>query len=157
MGKQINYKMEYESFLQIAVTALELGCTIFAEHRNHKEFKSDVIQSRDISVVTSDCHNYYFHLMNAGGIAIKTFPDGREYLDRGYNQTGNSIIEAGFSHFNGKQITPARLFVISGYYNDSEEWIARPDCLTKVYNALVRKVKNRSLHRINRQGNIYRR
>lgn len=39
-----------------------------------------------------------------------------------------------------KTITRARLFVTTGYYKD-DVFIPRPDCLTKVYNRLVRVVK----------------
>ncbi len=40
-----------------------------------------------------------------------------------------------------KKITRSRLFAISGYYDESGEYIPRPECLTKVYNRLARTVK----------------
>lgn len=40
-----------------------------------------------------------------------------------------------------RTITRSRLFVISGYYNDKGEYVPRPDCVTKLYNRLVRVVK----------------
>ena len=127
--------MEYESFLPVAKSAIEQDCIIF------KEYNGKVIQSKDLSIVTKDCHDYYFHLPIAGEVIVKILSDGREVIDYGYSETGNSIIRAGFSYFNGKQITRSRLFAISGYHNDIDEWIPRPDCLTKVYNSLVRKAK----------------
>ena len=61
----------------------------------------------------------------------------------GYNAAGNTVIEAGFSfiHDNEKEITRSRLFVISGYYDESGEYITRPECLTRIYHKLVRIVK----------------
>jgi len=135
MGKQINYWMEYESFLPVAKAAIEQGCIIFKEHNGK------VVQSKDLSIVTNDCYYYYFHLPVAGNVTIKTLSGGREVLDRIYTSSGNTIIEAGFSCIEDKRITRHRLYTISGYYNDSGEWILRPDCLTKLYNSLVRTVK----------------
>ena len=135
MSKQINYWMEHESFLNIAKAAIEQGCIIL------KEYNDKVVQSKDSSIVTSECYNYYFHLPSAGKVVIKTLADGREVLDHFYSSSGNTIIEAGFSCFKDKWITGNRLYAISGYYNDTDEWIPRPECLTKLYNFLVRKVK----------------
>lgn len=136
MGKQINYWMEYDSFLYVAKTAIEQGCTIFREH------DGKVVQSKDLSIVTSDWYNYYFHLPTAGKVAIETLADGREVLDRFFSTSGNAIIEAGFSRFfEDKRITGSRLYAAGGYYNDIGEWIPRPDSLTKLYNSLARKVK----------------
>ena len=139
MGKQINYWIEYESFLPVAQTALDSGCIIF------KELDGKVTQSRDISIITKDDFGwYYFYLPEAGKIEIEN-NNGREYLSRGYNETSNSIIEAGFSHMGSrggvKRICSERLYVISGYYNADNEWIPRPECMTKLYNKLVRVVK----------------
>ena len=62
---------------------------------------------------------------------------------RGYTEGGNRVIQAGFSFKNdeAKKITRSRLFVISGYYDDKGEYVARPEYVTKVYNKLVRVVK----------------
>ena len=130
MGKQINYHMKYESFLVVAQSALDKGCVIF------KEYGGRVLQSKDISIVTRDCRDYYFHLPEAGEVKWKlwnTLKGDIERIDRVYTSTGNSIIEAGFGG--------SRLYVISGYYDDDEIWIPRPDCITKVYHSLVRVVK----------------
>lgn len=54
-----------------------------------------------------------------------------------------AVIEAGFSfiHDNEKKITRSRLFAISGYYDETGEYIARLECLTRIYQKLVRIVK----------------
>ena len=33
------------------------------------------------------------------------------------------------------------MFVISGYYDEQGEYISRPECVTKIYNKLVRVAK----------------
>ena len=55
MGKQINYYMEYEAFLKIAQAALDSGCVIVKDYDGK-------ITGTDISIVTPDCTNYFFHL-----------------------------------------------------------------------------------------------
>ena len=60
-----------------------------------------------------------------------------------------------------KEITRSRLFVISGYYNETGEYIARPKCLTQTYQKLVRIVKRTAPyteitdHIISTQNNDY--
>lgn len=140
MGRQINYYIEYESFLEIAQAALECGCIIIKQ--DLKSRPSKVFQSRDISIVTKDCWHYYFYLPEAGSVRTKTYDYG-ERIDYGYNECGNAMIEAGFSivREEKKEIRGERLFVMTGYYDDSGSWIPRPNCLNKVYNKLVRLVK----------------
>lgn len=77
--------------------------------------------------------NYYFYMPEAGTLMAQQIPFQSEQLI-GYNAAGNTIIEAGFSfiHDNKKEITKSRLFVISGYYNETGEYIARPKCLTQI-------------------------
>lgn len=137
MGKQINYYMEYSAFLKIAQAALNSGCVIV------RNFDNEIICSADISVVIPACNNYFFHLPEAGEIAYKTYANGRTDVDHSYSSSGNSLIEAGFSRINDadKKIYRNRLFCISGYFNEEKEWIARPDCITKLYNKLVRVAK----------------
>lgn len=159
MGKQINYYLEYEGFLPVAQAALDGGCIIF------KDYDGKVIQSKDISIVTKDAnYGYYFYLPEAGKLEFVT-RYGKEYLSRGYNEASNSIIEAGFSSMyrdEGKnRISRNRLFSISGYYTADEEWIPRPECMTKLYNKLVRVVKKVAPYteiveiRTNRDGEEY--
>lgn len=136
MGKQINYYMEYEPFLKIAQAALDSGCVIVKGYDGK-------ITGTDISIVTADCNHYFFHLPEAGKLEYKTYDNGRTVVDYSYTSSGNTLIEAGFSLIddNDKRISRNRLFCISGYYDENAEWIPRPDCITKLYNKLVRIVK----------------
>lgn len=152
MGKQINYWMDYDSFLLLAQKAVDLGCTIVKENFDLKR----VVESKDISIIIPACENayntrYYFHLSEAGCINTHIV-NGREKLDYGFTATGNAVIEAAYSFIRNKsagvcgvrqkkEITRARIYCITGYYDENGEYIPRPECLTKVYNALARYVK----------------
>lgn len=135
MGKQIKYWMEYESFLKIAETALNQNGLIIPRG------KGETIQGNDLSVVTSDCHSYYFYFPSVGEVTYKLFADGRKVIDSGYTSSGNTMIEAGFSYIRDKTMTRSRLFTISGYYGKAGDWIPSPDEMTKIYNCLVRQAK----------------
>ncbi|MBQ8827142.1 MAG: hypothetical protein IJ007_08615 [Oscillospiraceae bacterium] len=139
MGKQINYFMEYEAFLTIAEKALKNGCIIL------KNSDGKFLRSRDISIVTKDCRNYYFYLPEAGELKIMNTDFGeRIHIFDGMN----AVIEAGYSliHEERKRIIRSRLYVQSGYYDDNGEWIPRPQCLEKTYNKLVYSVKKLTTH-----------
>lgn len=150
MGKQLNYYMDYENFLSVAQKAIDLGCTIVKEDLE----LGKVIESWDIGVVTRHGEffhtNYYFHLLEAGNINIHMI-NGKERLKHGFCSSGNAIIEAGYSFITNeltgtyktkqkKEIRRARIYCITGYY-EKGEYIARPECMTKVYNSLVRYIK----------------
>lgn len=107
MEKQINYWMDYESFLLVVQKAIDLGCTIIKTNVS----LGMVVESQDISIIQSDERHcqYYFCLLEAGDIDIYTIDD-KEYLDDGYIRTGLTLIETNFSHitnepmgFSGKQ------------------------------------------------------
>lgn len=151
MGKQINYWMEYDNFLLVAQKAVDLGCTVVKEDLK----LGRVVESKDISIIAPyekyNYPNYYFHLPEAGDIKVLTV-NGKEYLDDGYTAAGNSLIEASYSSIineptgvagtrRKKEIHRARIYCTTGYYDENEKYIPRPDCLTKVYNSLVRYVK----------------
>ncbi len=138
MGKQINYWMDYENFRELAKTAVLLGCVIVKDDKS----TGKVSQSSDISIVTEDCYNYYFYLPSAGPLKIKKY-ESVEFVDRLFNETGNAVIEAGYSKIwdGKKRIDRNRLFLTTGYYNENEEFIYRPDCIINIYNKLARKVK----------------
>lgn len=138
-SKQINYWLEFEGFLQVAQKALELGCTIIREDLN----AGTVTESGDLALITDEMRvSYYFHLPEAGNIAIKSTDSG-ERLDRFANECGNSIIEAGYSRIieQDKKISRNRLFLSTGYYDADGNFIYRPDCIVKAYNSLARLVK----------------
>lgn len=126
MGKQINYYMDYDAFLEVAKCAVSNGCQII------KKEKGKFICSEDIDIITPDVNCYYFYVKEAGKLD--------EYLKYGYNAFGNMVIEASYSLIYNQKIHRARLFSINGYY-DNGNWIGRSDCVKKVYDKLVRMVK----------------
>ncbi|MBQ5448607.1 MAG: hypothetical protein IIT57_01045 [Treponema sp.] len=136
MGKQINYYMEYDSFVLLAKKAIELGCEIMPS--------SDGVLKRGYSpdIISKDNHYYCFHIPEAGEIKIERHGD-KEHVVCGYNASGSSIIEAYFSFINSKEkfITRSRIYCISDYYDADGTLIKRPDCVTKVYDSLARYVK----------------
>lgn len=136
MGKQINYWLKYEEFLQIAQTALDCGCVIIKTDSGERKY------GQTLDIITEDKCRYYFYLPEAGTLMSQQIPFQSEQMI-GYNAAGNTVIEAGFSFIydNKKEITRSRLFVISGYYDEMGNYIARPDCLTRVYQKTVRIVK----------------
>lgn len=137
MGKQINYWMDYDSFCELAAMAVDLGCTIVKKDNDTKR----VIQSKEIAIITRDCYKYYFYVPDAGELRIANNQFG-EYIDKGYSETQNAIIEAGYSRISDerKQICRERLYSVTGFYKD-EEYISRPACVEEIYKKLVRKVK----------------
>lgn len=135
MGKQINYYMRYNDFQKIARQAVDSGCEIL------KKEKDKLIRSNGMDIVTSDVNRYYFYLPEAGPLTVAK-RNGAECVG-GYNSSGNAIIEAGFSIVNHteKKISRARLFSITGYYDEYGNWVDRPECVRKVYEKLARTVK----------------
>lgn len=138
MGKQINYYMEYESFLRLAEKALELGCEII-----RREHADEIRRGFSPDLITPDLIFYYFRVPEAGDIAIGTDMNGKQYASSS-SASGNCLIEAGFSSIlhNEKRINSSRIYSSTGYYaEDQTTFIGRPDCVTKVYNALARYAK----------------
>lgn len=136
MGKQINYWMGYEDFLHIAQAALDCGCVII------KSVSGKLVYGKTLNIVTKEEHYYYFFVPEAGELTAQKIPFDLDNIG-GYSASGITIIEAGFSFQNEekKKITRSRLFAISGYYDDSGAYIARPECLTKIYHKLARVVR----------------
>ena len=135
MGKQINYYMGFKDFIKVAQFALDLGCVICREE-NKK-----IICSDHIDIVIPSVKRYFFYLPEAGELHVRT-ENGREEIG-GYNASGNVLIEAGFSYVkhDRKTITRGRLFSITGYYDESGNWMGRPECVKKAYDKIARKVK----------------
>ncbi len=138
MGKQLNYIMDFENFKKLSQYALELGCLIL--YKNHTEKPS--LPSTDLSVVISDYNSYYFYipeLFPSDKITYGIDCYGKYYLnDTSFSPFSLSLIEAEFSQ-NDKD--PARIYVTTGYYDENEIWIARPELLTKTYEKLARRAK----------------
>lgn len=139
MGRQINYYLELTGFLPVAELALSLGCQIVQEDQR----RGTVTVGQDLQLLTEDrgicC---FFHLPSAGPLTVASL-DGRERLCRSACPCENAVIEAGFSRIlpGAKEITRARLFSSTGYYDSSGAFLPRPDAAAKVYRALVRLVK----------------
>lgn len=141
MRKQIDYWMEYDSFLLIAQKAIDYGCTIVKEDAA----SGKIIEQDNISIVTRDQSNaYYFHVLEAGPIEIEQ-TDNAERLKRYNCDGGNVVIEAGYSAIvndaEKRIIRRAHMGCETGYYDDKGIFVPRPECLTKVYHNLLRYVR----------------
>lgn len=136
MGKQINYYMDYDSFLLLAAKAIELGCEVL------KDDKNGIARGTSTDIITKDCIFYYFHVPGAGEFRTKD-EFGRNRIQHGSNAGGNTLIETGFSFisYDKRTISRNRLYSITGYYDTDGSFIARPDSVTKVYEVLARYVK----------------
>ena len=137
MGKQINYYMEFDSFIQVADKALKSGCEIIIDDHTR-----GIIIGKSLDMITTDCTRYYFHVSEAGDIAIKLV-NGKKRIDNSYSASGVTLIEAGYSFISSEKmrINRARLFCITDYYDSNGVLIKRPECVTKIYNSLSRCVK----------------
>ena len=138
MGKQLNYIMDYESFKKLSQYALELGCMIL-----YKDFtKEPSLPSTDLSVVVPDYNGYYFYipeLYPSNKITHAISCNGWYYLkDDLFGPFSLSLIEASFSRNDTDQ---ARIYVTTGYYDENENWIARPELLTKTYEKIARRAR----------------
>ena len=135
MGKQINYYMEYASFLKVAQKALELGAIIL------KRTPDGMIhQSSELALITPDYGRYVFFFPQFGPLVIRDMENGQQKLDGFATASGNAMIEAGFSRLEGRTIGRARLYIQSGYYSN-QDYISRSAEMTAVYKKLVRVVK----------------
>lgn len=136
MGKQINYWAGYDDFLKIAQAALDCGCIII------KKSKGELLYGQTLDIITEHEYSYWFYVPAAGTLYGKKFPFDNDDIPN-YSLAGNTVIQASFSKKNDKTkiITRGRLFVISGYYDEQDEYISRPECVTKIYNKLVGIVK----------------
>lgn len=137
MGKQINYYMEFDSFIQVADKALKSGCEIIIDDHTR-----GIIIGKSLDLITTDCNRYYFHVLEAGDIAIKLV-NGKKRIDNSYSASGITLIEAGYLFISSEKmrINKARLFCITDYYDSNGVLIKRPECVTKIYNSLSRCVK----------------
>ena len=141
MGKQIEYYIEFETFISIAEKALDLGCKIIKNDTKNGK----VIESDSVDIISSDCYFYHFYVPEAGTYRIKRI-NGKEYLDHGYSSSGITLIEAmpTILRVDEKRIQRGRLFCVSDYYDEEGKNVRRPDCVTKIYNALANYVKKKT-------------
>lgn len=136
MGKQINFYMDYESFILLAQKAIELGCEII------RDSSEGVKKGHSTDIVTNDNIWYYFHIPEAGKFKTKD-QWGKECIDHGYSASGITLIEARYSTINNdnKYIIRARIYCITDYYDADGNRIKRSECVTKIYDSLARYVK----------------
>ena len=138
MGKQLNYVMDFESFKKLSQYALELGCLIL--YKDHTEKPS--LPTSDLSIVIPQYNSYYFYipeLYPSNKITHGIDCYGRYYLkDDLFGPFSLSLIEASFSRNNTEQ---ERIYVTTGYYDENENWIARPELLTKTYEKIARRAR----------------
>lgn len=138
MGKQLNYIMDFESFKELAQYAIESGCLIL--YKNSRE--KPAFPSADLSVLDPEDNSYYFYipeLYPSDKITHSINCDGKYYLnDTSFGPFSLSLIEAEFSRSDTEQ---ARIYVTTGYYDENENWIARPQLLTKTYEKLARRAR----------------
>ncbi|MCI6738388.1 MAG: hypothetical protein MR593_09750 [Intestinibacter sp.] len=129
MGKQINYYMDLESYKLLVQKAFKLGFKVVVED------KKDIKIYDSIENIEFRQMGMYFYLQEVGELVFSE--DG--YLDRDRSQ----LIEAGFSciYEYQKEISRARLWVSTGYWNENEGFIHRNQLLDKKYSSLVRYVK----------------
>lgn len=138
MGKQINYYMDYESFLKLAERALSEGCMILKNDCTEEPQQPP----NNVSVVTEDWMRYYFYLPELAEIEYKRSKGGLYYIDNRANELTLALIEAGFSKkHNGRNGLPfvniARLYIPTGVWIDGV-WHQRSERITTVYNKLAR-------------------
>lgn len=138
LGKQINYYIEYDSFVLLAQKALDLGCKIIKEDL----LKGVVIESDSIDIISEECKVYYFYIPEAGKYKVEMIGN-KERIDYGYSASGVTMIEARMSTIlnDNKEITRGRLYCVTDYYDEEGNLIKRLDLVTKIYNALARYVK----------------
>ena len=95
MGKQINYYMEYDSFVLLAKKAVELGCEILP-------FSAETLKRGcSLDIVSKEELNYCFHVPEAGEISIRFggAAGGVHHLDRPdlvavfFQQAGEPVLQ----------------------------------------------------------------
>lgn len=134
MGKQLNYIMRYDSFLQLAQVALDAGFLILRrEYTNEPQSPSAVL-----SVVTPECDSYWFYLPELAELSFRKIASGMYSPDYGFNSLGLAMMEAGFSQHPSAR---ARIYVMTGFYDENGHWIARSERMTKAYSKIERKAR----------------
>ncbi|MBQ6555884.1 MAG: hypothetical protein IJL89_11680 [Firmicutes bacterium] len=131
MGRQINYYMEYESFIKLAEKAVSLGCEIVL-------YDDRKIVCGGLELIVPGTINYRFYLPKAGELKTRK----TDFSERIAFEC-LTVIEAGYSYIDAeeKRIRQNRLYVPTGYYDNNGEYIYRPESLDKVYGSLMRYVK----------------
>lgn len=133
MGRQAHFYMEREIFIQLAQTAIELGCVILKQSGNK------LVSATDTSIITAGCSQYYFYFPQAGELHTD-LPLGC------YNANGNVVIEAGYTTKSGSTILHrSRLYMMSGY-TENNTFVEHPECMETLYKKLVKRMKQLTMH-----------
>jgi len=133
LGKQINYAMDYESFVKLAQKALDLGCTIIRARADEPQRPCS-----DLSVLNPSCLDYYFCTPNHTSIQYKRMRDGSYCVDYDF-AASISLIEAGYAAVHDdKRIGGNRLYIATGYYDSNDQWIPRSEEMSRIYDTLAR-------------------
>lgn len=129
MGRQINYYMDLESYELLVQKAFKLGFKVIVED------KGDIKIYDSIENIEFKQNGMYFYLEEAGELVF--------YKDRYLDKNKSPLVEAGFSwiYESQKEISRARLWVSTGYWNENKEFIHRNQLLDKKFSSLVRYVK----------------
>lgn len=138
MGKQINYYMDYESFLKVVQVALDEGCLLL--DRSHKSEPS--LPTKDLSI-TQDSNLFWLYLPELAPLEYGQDMYGNYYVNGNSTALSLALIEIGYSERSDKRmsLSRSRIYVSTGYYDQDGRWIARSERLTKVYDKLARTVK----------------
>lgn len=133
MGKQMAYYMERDVFVELAQTALDLGCVILRQNGNK------IVSSNDTSIITSGCTHYYFYLPAAGELD--------ENLMLGcYNKNAGFVIEASYSpRASDLHLKRGKLYLAGGFTIPDGAFVESPACLISVYKKLVARMKQLTL------------
>jgi len=100
--------------------------------------KEPQLPSSDLSVITPECRSYWFYLPELAELTYKAARNGLYYPDYGFNPLGLAMMEAGFSRHSSDR---ARIYVMTGFYDENDQWIARSERMTKAYLKIERKVR----------------
>lgn len=129
MGKQKNYYIDRETFLNLAEVALRCGCSIL------RQTDEGIISAKDTSIITEDCRKYYFYLPMAGEL------DWDKPLGC-YNENGNVTIEASYTPpAEDGLLKRGRMYMVNGYAAPDGSFVDRPECLAKLYRKLFVGIK----------------
>ncbi len=138
MGKQINYYMDYESFLKVVQIALDEGCMLLHTDHTPKPQKP----TTDIEM-TKEHTSFKLYLPELAELKYAQDMYGNYYIDDIFNELWIAQIEIGYSQKYDQlmRVNRSRIYIPTGFDDKNGIWIARSERLTKVYDKLARAVR----------------